>query len=238
MHHKMAIVKNVLVAQAAFEALQERNVNLPGMGLIYGKPGYGKTTAITWLVNQYNGVFVRAGATWTPTAMLSTILTELGVEPSGRLNTYVDSICEHLAITGRPLFVDEGDYLLDGSNVKMIETLRDIHDITQVPVMVIGMNGIEKKIKRRLLLARRVTQWVEFKPADQEDARIVADTMCEISVADDLLARLYDAASGSIGLMVVGLARIEQLAKANEWGGVDALTWGEREFFLARASVV
>ena len=53
-------------------------------------------------------------------------------------------IVEKLTLSGHPLFVDESDYLTE--NRKMLETLRDIHDVSQVPVIMIGMNEIAGKL--------------------------------------------------------------------------------------------
>src|SRR5699024_11974997 len=41
---------------------------MPGMGLVHGETGTGKTTALTWLRNRphVNAVYVRALALWTP----------------------------------------------------------------------------------------------------------------------------------------------------------------------------
>jgi len=237
MRTKMAIVKNVVNLQTAYASLSNRDHGIPGMGLVYGFTGAGKTTSIAWLINQVNGVYVRANATWTPTSMLGSIMTELGAAPlhhgGARMVAY---IVEKLALDNRPLFVDEADYLLQ--NTKMIETLRDIHDISGSPVVLIGMEGIERKLVHRLQLARRVSQWVEFLPADLEDARTFATTVCEVEIADDLLRHLHDETKGSMGLMAVGLSRIETLAKTNGWRTVDVKQWGGRQLFLSRAPKV
>lgn len=235
MKHEMAIVKNVVRLRDAFDTLTNRNSGIPGMGLIHGATGYGKTTAVAWLVNQVNGVYVRAGANWTPSAMLGAILRELG---ASRLSTgaaaMVDYIVEQLAQAGRPLFVDEADYLFS-YNARMLETLRDIHDTSGSPVVMIGMEGIERKLVHRKQLARRISQWVEFLPADLDDARVVAETVCEVQLTDDLLEHVHTETKGSVGLMVVGMARIESLAKTNGWKKVDVEKWGNRQLFLSRA---
>ena len=130
MRNELATVKNVLGLQAAYQALKSRDSGIPGMGLVHGFTGAGKTTSIVWLVNQVDGVFVRANATWTPVVMLQAIMTELGAAPLGRCAPMLSFIVDKLSLSGRPLFVDESDYLTD--NRKMLETLRDIHDVSHV----------------------------------------------------------------------------------------------------------
>lgn len=234
MRNQMAIVKNVVALQDAYESLRNRDQGVPGMGLVFGFTGAGKTTAIAWLVNRTNGVYVRANATWTPNAMLGAVMTELGSSPLHNGGAaMVNHIVQQLALSSRPLFVDEADYLF--SNVKMVETLRDIHDMSGMPVVMVGMEGIERRLVHRLQLARRVSQWVEFQSADLDDTKTLAKTVCEVDIAPDLLEHLHEETKGSVGLMVVGLARIESLAKSNNWKRVDANQWGDRKLFMSRA---
>lgn len=230
MRNKLAPTKNVAALQLAFEALSTRDVGIPGMGLVHGYTGAGKTTAVTWLVNRTQGVYIRATSSWTPAAMLSKVMQELGAEPMHRRSAMLEFIATQLMSLQRPLFVDEADYLL--RNAAMLDSLRDIHDLAGTPVILVGMRGIERKLIHRPQLARRISHWVEFLPSDLEDARTLADTVCEAAIDDELLARVHSEAGGSIGLMSVGLSRVEALAKANGWKTVTALHWGPRKLFL------
>jgi hypothetical protein len=233
MRNKLAPVKNVAALQAAFETLATRDPGIPGMGLVHGFTGAGKTTAISWLVNRTRGVYARAFGTWTPHSMLGSIMHELGAEPLQRSANMIKYIADELAAQNRPLFVDEANYI--ASDTKMLDTLRDIHDVSNAPVILIGHEGTEKRLVHRAQLARRISQWVEFKPLDLDDAAVLASTVCEVSIATDLLEELHSHAKGSIGLMTVGLSRIEALAKAQSWKTVDGSTWNGRQFFLGNA---
>lgn len=227
---RIAPTKNVVALSNAFEGLATRDHGVPGMGLVYGYTGAGKTTAVAWLVARKNGVYVRANSGWTPTSMLSKIMSELGAAPMQRRAAMLEYIGDKLSQLKRPLFVDEADYLLhDGA---MLESLRDVHDMSGLPVVLIGMANIEKKLVHRQQLARRISHWVEFRPSDLEDARLLTDTVAEVKVADDLVALLHRESKGSIGLMTVGLARIESQAKANGWKVADKDAWGNRALFL------
>jgi DNA transposition AAA+ family ATPase len=234
MKNQMAIVKNVTALREAFTALVNRDHGIPGMSLVHGETGFGKTTAIAWLVNQVRGVYVRALATWTPAAMLGAIMKELGAAPLHNGSAQmVDHIVQKLAQDNRSLFVDEADYIL--RNPKSVESLRDIHDISGCPVVLIGMKNIDKRIVHRPQLAGRISHWVNFAPADLDDAQTLTSTVSEIDVAEDLLAELHRQSGGSMRLMVVALARIEALAKANGWKKVDQNKWGDRQLFLGGA---
>jgi len=235
MRHKIVPIKNVSRLMDASEALINRTMGMPGIGLIHGRSGLGKTTAATWMVNQCHGVYVRAIATSTPSSILGAIMRELDIDVRGSTNAdRVETIVQKLAETQRPLFIDEADYVVESK--RLTETLRDIHDLSTMPVILIGMDNIRRKLREREQFSDRIAQWVEFQPADAQDTRLLADGMCGVAVADDLLDRLRTAAAGSVRLVTVGLARIEQFARSR---GLDSLCdadWtGGDEFFIGRA---
>src|SRR5882672_11477857 len=111
MKSKIVLVKNVARLSDAGEALMRRAPGMPGMGLVSGETGYGKTTAISWYANRANAVYVRAWATWTPAAMMDAILRELGRAARGSCAQMMRDIIEALALSGRSLFIDEADYI-------------------------------------------------------------------------------------------------------------------------------
>ena len=171
MRYQIARVKNIVAVSAAIESLRTRDVGVPGIALMWGSTGYGKTTAAAWLANQVNAVFVRAKAIDSPLSLLGSIMKALGAAPMLRCAPMLDFIAAALERSARPLFIDEGDYLVDDK--RLVETLRDIHDVSSVPLLAIGMQEFRNRVMHREQLAGRVSQWIEFQPADLEDARIV-----------------------------------------------------------------
>jgi Cdc6-like AAA superfamily ATPase len=229
MRSRIVPVSNVARLSAASEALLNREPGMPGMGLIHGDTGLGKTTAVTWLITRNNGVYVRALSTTTPSSLLRTIARELDLESRPSNVETVEVIVQRLAETGRPLFVDEADYLV--TSAKLVETLRDIHDLATVPVVLIGMAGIQRKLRSRPQLTGRIAQWVEFQPASADDLRMLATQLVEVTIADDLLARLHEASRGSMRLAVVGMGHIEALAKAKNLTTVTLADWPRGKTF-------
>jgi DNA transposition AAA+ family ATPase len=233
MREKIVLTKNVARLSDAGEALLRRMPGLPGMGLVHGETGAGKTTAITWLTNRVNGVYVRALATWTPAAMLGAILRELGRQPRGSCAHMMNDIIEALALSGRPLFMDEADYLVEKKI--MAESLRDLHDMATVPVLLIGMAGIDQRLAGRRQLTGRVMVDVHFTPMDGEDAKLLARELCEVKIAADLLEAAMQKTGGYIRNLVVAYARIEQYARARGLSTIDLDTWGRRDFITGQA---
>ncbi len=231
MRYQLVPVKNVLMLHSAMEALRERSEGVPGLGLIFGRSGAGKTTALASMVAKTGAVYVRAYAAITLSALLDLLCFELQVE--GRLGKNSEKfklICGALQAYPRPIFVDEGDYLLHDR--RMLEILRDIHDTEGVPVLLVGMAGIERKLVNQPQFARRISQRIEFQACDLEDARLVADTLCEVHVEEDLLRLMHKRAQGCIGHMVVALAQFEAFAKGNRYTTLTAAQWGDRTMFL------
>ena len=107
MQHRIAIVKNVAAVQVMYESLAARAYGVPGIGLIHGETGFGKTTSVSWLVNRVNGIYVRVYSNDTTTTLMRRILAELGIDPSPgqRLPSQMTgAIVEQMAIQDRPLF--------------------------------------------------------------------------------------------------------------------------------------
>jgi DNA transposition AAA+ family ATPase len=234
MKEKMAMTSNMRRFLTAVDDLLNRPRGTEGMGLLWGLPGEGKTTAIAHFVNATGGVYARAMSSWTVTSMLGYLCKELGGQRLLRRADMVDYIVEQLAQPGklRPIFIDEADHLFDKpKKFEMAESLRDIYDISGCPIILCGMENIARTVQAHGRFARRITQWIEFTGIDQADARTVADELCEVRIADCLLRHLHQEARGNIGRMVIGLTKIERLAKASALTTVTREHWGDRELF-------
>ncbi len=246
MKFKIVPVKNVSRLNEAGQALINRDLGMPGMGLIWGPTGYGKTTAATWLINQCHGVYIRAMRLWSPKTMLTAMARELDLDVKGRNNgEMVEAIIQRLAESNRPLFIDEADYIVESK--RLTDTLRDIHDISTVPVILIGMHGIEKRIRGNEQFTGRIAQWVPFEGLDFDDAKLLAKSLAEVTISTDLLKQVHQAASpktrqgglqpgAEVRRLVVGLGRIEQYARSRGLEKISSSDWPNGDnFFLGQA---
>lgn len=229
MRHELAMTKNVMKFMQSVSDLQNQSGSIEGMGLLWGLPGEGKTTVVAYYATVLDAVYIRAMSTWTTTGMLGAMMTELGHEPARYRKAMIDTVIEELMKKPRPIFIDEADYLL--RSIEMTDTVRDIYDVANVPVILIGMEAMARKLQRHGRFARRVTQWIEFRGIDTEDTVKVADTCCEIRIEKDLLIKLHTAARANIGRIVSGMAKIEQFARTNRLDSITAADWGTKKFF-------
>ncbi|MCK4783671.1 MAG: ATP-binding protein [Desulfobacteraceae bacterium] len=231
MKNKTAITKNVKKLLVAAGSLQDRSENVEGMSLVSGNAGTGKSWASTFAAIKVEGCFVRAKSIWRPVSMLADISSELGGEPTNRTQPMFNFIIGKLMETGRALFIDEADYMKD-DKFGLLDLVRDIYDSSRAPVFLIGEENLKNNLSKNARFIRRITQEVDFTAIDMEDARTVTNTVCEVTVADDLLERLHGEAKGEIGLIANGLDAIESWAKTNGKDGADSAIWANRKLFF------
>ncbi|OHD22317.1 MAG: AAA family ATPase [Spirochaetes bacterium GWB1_59_5] len=231
MIYQTAMTKNMKRFTAAVDDLMNRPMGTEGMGLLWGEPGEGKSTAVAHVASTYDADYIRAMGCWTVTSMLGDICKALGYA-GRRMCRRADMIAwiiQRVAENPRPLFIDEADYLFN--QWSMLDALRDIYDTGGCPIILVGMEDIARRIQNEKRFARRVTQHIEFKGVDMDDAHCLATTVCETGVAPDLLEYLHREAAANIGRMVIGLSRIEKFGRANRLDQVTLKQWGERELF-------
>ena len=91
--------------------LQKRAEGVPGMGLVYGEPGLGKTYAISWWCLANNAVYIRCVNTMTTKWLLEELSEELGEIPYARTPDIFNQVISQLLKQPRTIIVDEIDYL-------------------------------------------------------------------------------------------------------------------------------
>lgn len=232
-----APVKNISRFSDAMEAVTIHGHRDERMVLIHGATGVGKSTALAYFMNQFNAIYVEASPAWSIGSMLRALVTAAGHLPKGRAADMERQLVDEMMGEGRPLFIDELDYLfLPGqqTSLRMLEALHSIHDKSRMPVVMVGMDQIDRKLKHREQIARRIDQWVAFTDLDREDARTVADSLSEIAIEDDLLDRLFTETQGRMGRIRLGLAQVERLGKSKKWDRIDLDRWGGRIWNLGR----
>jgi predicted AAA+ superfamily ATPase len=218
MRQKTVITENLRVLATAEEIVAGRNPGLPGIIVVHGPSGHGKTTSVAWLAIQKSAVFVTALPVWSAHGMLCAIAKELGKPPMRSATATFEMIAHELTVNPRAIFLDESDAIADKKD--LTETLRVLHDLTAVPLVIVGMNEFKNKLARRPQLARRVLREVEFRLLPFADLRLMATELSEVEIADDVVELLQRKSRGSAGLFCVELARAEEFARRR---GMDRL---------------
>ncbi|MDR0966685.1 MAG: AAA family ATPase [Myxococcales bacterium] len=228
MRNIIAETRNLTTLAQTAEALRTRATDLPGIAAIVGKPGSGKTQGCVWLRDQVDAIYMKANSFWTPRSMLDCLCVETGVDTRGLRGVVIDRLIERLAISYRAIIIDEGDYLVE--KISLLDALRDIHDLSGAPLLVVGMQDFLAKVKRREQFASRIARTIQFGDATIEDVRVVAKACCEVELADDLLARIVSSCAASMRRIKVSLAQVEGWALRKDLECVDSSTWGSQVF--------
>lgn len=165
-------LSNVKKFNAGMSKLMAAPADVPKMGLVYGTPGFGKTRTIAQWSAHNKCCLVRAKAAMGVMWLLQEIIEEFGEQPGRRTTMDMFNQARDLLLQHRmPLFVDDMDHLCRHGEV--IETLRDLHDTTGVPVLLVGMDEADKKLKRYRHLYDRLLMIQQFTPLTEEDVTII-----------------------------------------------------------------
>lgn len=222
----IAPLRNVAAFAALVERVTRRSTNLPGMAVFYGKSGLGKTNSATYGANKHNAYYVQVKSVWTKKRLCQAILQEMGLRPTSTVAEMVDQVGEQLALSGRPLIVDDAQFLVHRG---MIEILRDIYESSFAAVILIGEESLPTDLKRWERVHNRMLDWVQAQPCDLADTRHLARMYCPgVDVADELLDKVRLAVNGCTRRIAVNLDHIRAFAEGKALKTIDSATYKGR----------
>ncbi len=230
-----AQIHNLELVRTAVERLTNRSNGLPGLAVLYGPAGYGKTTAACAVGNELRAYIVQMRSAWTRKTLLEKVLTEMGIKPHGTIPQMLDTACTQLAASGRMLIIDEFDYCVRSDS--MVELVRDLHEGGgAAPILLLGEELLPQKLKKWERFHSRVLSWIPAQPISVADAAALAPIYCpNVHVGTDLLEHLVKHAAGSVRRVSVNLAGIAEEAALEGWDAVTLGTWGNRPLYTGEA---
>lgn len=77
------------------------------------------------------------------------------------------------------------------NNSKTIETLRDIHDETDCPIIFVGMGLAHRKLERYKHLYDRFLEILQFETFEVADLKQIFDELSEVTVTADAIEYIY-----------------------------------------------
>ena len=207
--------KNVKNFVSTLANLQNRAKGVPGMALVYGEPGLGKTQAALWWVanNQEDAIYVSATQSMTTKWLLEEIIRELGDSPFYRTSEIFEQIVRELIKRPKVIIVDEIDYLAHEKST--IEMLRDIHDRTHTPIVLIGMTYADKKLKRYRHLYDRLSEILQFQKFPLEDTKNLINELSEVKFDNSAIEYIQNC-DNRFRQIVKIIDKAESFAKSNE----------------------
>lgn len=171
------------------EALKNKPKNIPKMGLIYGEPGLGKSQTALWLACKYDGIYIRASNLMTSRWLVEEIVREMDELPRYLTSDNFNVVISKLIQKPKIIFVDEIDYLMN--NYKSVETLRDIHDKTDCPIIFVGMGLALRKLERYKHLYDRFSEIVKFETFGVNDIAQIINQLAEIQFTPDSIEYIH-----------------------------------------------
>jgi DNA transposition AAA+ family ATPase len=144
--------------------------------------------------------------------MCSEIATEIGLSFGARptFKALFEGIVGSLKERSRLIIVDE----INIPPTSCLHTIRDIHDLSDNPFLLIGHEGVLQRLKPIGPLFDRLLYIQEFKPFSYEDLKDFAGQILDIPATDDAVAKVLKLTQGSVRKSIVLLKGAEDRAKA------------------------
>ncbi|MET3611772.1 DNA transposition AAA+ family ATPase [Rhizobium aquaticum] len=227
---------NVKRFLTALSALEQRGAQEACLAVVDGLPGLGKTTTLKQWVAQNGAVYLRAKKEWSPSWFMNELLEELRVnQPPHSFQKKFQKVVQELALRNAgaqmarrnfALVVDEADHISKKETI--LETVRDISDIIELPVILVGMGKVNDHLTRFPQVASRVSQKVRFEKATIDDVRLLIEKRCEVKVAPDLATFVLKVSQGFNREVLEAIANIERFGLR-----MDAADIGDQGVTLA-----
>jgi len=209
---------NVAKLRKSLSALSDTERGRPGIGVIQGEAGRGKTMAAKEWHTVNGGIFLRVLEGWSQFGFLQELAFEATGDRPGNTAKCRTSIMSALNESHTAIIVDEADRLHMGR----IEDLRDVHDMTGCPVILIGEEGFYPKLHARRRVHSRVVDVVNFDPISAEDVMLFAMQAAALEVTPEACHKLALLAKGSFRVVYGYILHLEDYAKAQNTNTIDA----------------
>jgi DNA transposition AAA+ family ATPase len=204
--------KRVVAFRSAIKVVEDTVKGQPGIMVLWGYSGRGKSSCVEKYATETGALYLYVQNELTPLTLLKQICHELnGMEPSQKAKAK-RIIAEELDDTPRTLLIDEADKLC----INCIEHLRDIHDMTGIPLVLIGEPKIYGTLHSRKRLWSRVTKTVEFGPVTLEDIVLLGLKACDLKIKPDVANELLRRCKGDFRPLYHDLRDLEGLARSND----------------------
>ncbi|MEZ5571207.1 MAG: ATP-binding protein [Halioglobus sp.] len=230
--NNIASLTNVTLTAAAMEASIGREASVPGITCLYGPSGWGKSQAAAYVRREYEAYYIEAKSVWSRKTYLLSILKDMGI-PVLRQETLpelMEKVAEELSLSGRPLIIDEVDYLVDKGFAPLI---MDIYQSSHASIMIVGEERLPTKLlEKHEKIHNRVMHWIAAQPASLDDCRKLADLLAgSIDLSDDLLEHISEAVHGCTRRIAVNINKVREAAEKEGISKLDRDWWGKRELY-------
>lgn len=110
------------------------------------------------------------------------------------------------------------DYLL--ADFRTIETLRDLHDETGVPIILVGMQLAKHKLKKHNHLFDRISEIYNFTEFEYSDIKQITEEISEVEITKEAVHIIHNKAK-SFRKIVEMIDMFEKVGQANGLAQMD-----------------
>ncbi len=198
--------------------LKNKPENISKIGLVYGNAGLGKTKTAIYLSIQYDAIYVRATNKMTTKWLLEEIAKELDEIPRFYTADIFRQCVNTLKTNLKMIIVDEIDYLL--ADFRTVKTLRDLHDETGIPIILVGMQLAKHKLKKHNHLFDRISEVYNFTEFEYSDIKQITEEISEIDIAKEAVHIIHNKVK-SFRKIVELIDLFEKVGQANGLTQID-----------------
>lgn len=231
----MVQTSNVKRFLSAVASAEDRGAREAGWIAAIGEPGLGKTRTLEWWAANRGAAFLRAKAEWRSHWVMQELALALGISAEGSYKTLFGRIIEQIGTRGVPIVIDEAEKTRH--NMRLLDGIRDIVDLTEVELIIGGTPDALRFLTKYPQWASRVCATARFGLLTHADVRLMADQLCEVPVADDVIPILHDQAGGYAREIKNGLGEIERVGRVNPGVTVTADMLADRDLCRNRRAL-
>lgn len=200
---KFITTKNTIALDNLAKDLLDPTTTLnASIGVVYGRAGYGKTTAIKhFCATNERAIYVLFCEGYSTNMLMKAISREFGAVPCFSFDKNLEQIRQATAVYRRLICIDEADHM----PLKVLETIRGLNELCGVPIMLVGEYGLQAKMGSLPRMESRIrSKPVEFEPLSTFDISSFYLDACGIDLTgkDKLLQQLLKRCHGDFRIMV------------------------------------
>jgi DNA transposition AAA+ family ATPase len=207
-------LKNVKKFYHVIEEINHKHANIEKMALIFSEPGLGKSRTALHYAAQNGAAMIRTKKLMSARWLLAEIVEELGGVPRWKSMELFEQVLYLLSRRPRTIILDEIDYFTRDPDV--IETMRDLADISQSPMIFIGMSQADKRLMRFPHLYSRFVDVVKFERLDLEDVTNMCNQLSDYRFEPDAIEWITSETHGNTRDVINMIYRAELIAKASK----------------------
>lgn len=200
----------------AIDALVNREPSMPGMGLIVGKWGIGKSEAIDYFYGESRIYYIRAWRLMKPRDLLEEICEEYRVIPEYRMKPLFKQTWKLLKQRNAPLVIDEADYLF--KNKVNLDVVRDLYDFSRSPIVLVGMEQFYEKLESTGQFWSRILPAgiAEFKPLTPPEMILITEKWTGLKILPESAEDVCHHTEGDFRIIMGYLDAFEKACKISK----------------------